>query len=75
MSEWISVKDRLPEDFERVIVRLFSESGYGELKISSVQNRNITTADNSIISIKDWADAINAQVTHWMPLPKLSIRG
>lgn len=69
MSEWVSVRDRLPEDFERVIVRLFSDNDHYELKISSVQIRNITTADNSLITIKDWAGLVNCQVTHWMPEP------
>ena len=67
MSEWISVKERLPEDFEQVIVLCeFKKS----LHISSIQFQTITTAKHQLIDIRTWEGLINPQVTHWMYLSK-----
>ena len=66
--KWISVKDRLPEDFVPVIALLGIRQ---VVEISSIQNQNITTAANEIIKIKTWQGLTNCQVTHWMPMPEL----
>ena len=61
MSEWISVKDRLPfEDFEEVIVR------YSD-----------TTVDTGCYEGNDlgWhlvqLDRVDSEITHWLPMPKV----
>lgn len=54
MSEWISVKDRLPEEKTRVLV-FVPRSG---LKI-----------DTDRIVGRIWV-RWNGRVTHWMPLPE-----
>ena len=54
MAEWISVKDRLPEDNERVI--------------TYAPNLEYPTFEISIQ--RGWASRCKAhRITHWMPLP------
>ena len=57
MQEWISVKDRLPEDQEEVLVCTRSKNGV----------RNI---DKGYMAIDRFIHRGRAEVTHWMPLPK-----
>ena len=66
--EWISVRDRLPEDYVQVIVLLGVRQ---KICISSVGHQNITEADQTINNIKTWVGEANVQVTHWMPCPKI----
>ena len=56
MAEWISVKDRLPEDQEEVLVCTRSKNGV----------RNI---DKGYMAIDRFIHRGTAEVTHWMPLP------
>ena len=56
MAEWISVKDRLPEDQEEVLVCTRSKNGA----------RNI---DKGYMAIDRFIHRGTAEVTHWMPLP------
>lgn len=57
MAEWISVKDRLPEEDQEVfIIERFEDE---PLNIISVQ-----TYDSKVL------DDIWANVTHWMPIPE-----
>lgn len=53
---WISVKDRIPNDQEEVLVCTLSKNGC----------RNI---DKGYWSIDRFIHRGSAQVTHWMPLP------
>lgn len=55
MSEWISVKDRLPNRKDKVLV--FDQ--YGNIDVSMF----------GWTSFDDF-DSIETQVTHWMPLPE-----
>lgn len=62
MSEWISVKDKLPEEFEEVLT-----FGSGEYEVLSF-------LDTKAIG-KCWEDKGGwwrpfDEVTHWMPLPE-----
>lgn len=60
MSEWISVKDRLPEAFRPVIV--CREKGKGEYVV-----------EQGCKDVKDWWKVYGTRtkkVTHWMPLPE-----
>lgn len=56
MSEWISVKDRLPEDNQRAIVYRpeMSESDVGAVSVQFGWNCKRKKTD----------------ITHWMPLPE-----
>lgn len=70
MSEWISVKDRLPEDDERVIICATIIVGDPYATHSTVR-RGIETT--KFISGKDghyFCTLANWHVTHWMPLPE-----
>ena len=58
VQEWISVKDRLPEDQEEVLVCTRSKNGI----------RNI---DKGYMAIDRFIHRGCAEVTHWMPLPHL----
>lgn len=79
MSEWISVKDRLPELKEQVLV-------YGRATMQSIRlvqpavlKKNYSYAHNPFASEFEWEgfDIIGhdgevddvVEVTHWMPLP------
>ena len=57
VQEWISVKDRLPEDQEEVLVCTRSKNGI----------RNI---DKGYMAIDRFIHRGCAEVTHWMPLPQ-----
>jgi len=64
MSEWISVKDRLPDDDENYYEAVLVYCVYGGCKECDVAYLTTT---------KNWLDEkCNAQipVTHWMPLPE-----
>ena len=56
LNEWISVKDKLPEDQVEVLVLTRSMKGM----------RNV---DKGYWSIDHFIHRGRAQVTHWMPLP------
>ena len=56
--EWISVRDRLPEDQVEVLVATRSKNGV----------RNI---DKGYLAIDHFIHRGHAEVTHWMPLPEL----
>jgi len=73
MHKWISVKDRLPEDGQQVIIFIFVENGavsergtssdYKDMKIAHHQPSNRWYSyDNGMVS--------SHAVTHWMPLPE-----
>ena len=70
MSEWISVKDRLPEEFDDVLIVTVS----GRISIAYLHSYN----KENIIDYKNWAITDSEEgntipfvrVTHWMPLPK-----
>ena len=57
ISEWISVRDRLPEDQVEVLVATRSKNGV----------RNI---DKGYLAIDHFIHRGCAEVTHWMPLPE-----
>ena len=54
---WISVRDRLPEDQVEVLVATRSKNGV----------RNI---DQGYLAIDHFLHRGRAEVTHWMPLPE-----
>ena len=63
--EWISVKDRLPELDEPVLV--FSK---GDYKLSALC-KEIPTFEETFKAFDYWEDIDELHhVTHWMPLPE-----
>ncbi len=66
MSEWISVKDRLPEINNRMSEDVLMLDEYGKMSVKSFEIVN-----NEIVV--DWGEAGTrplSDFTHWMPLPK-----
>ena len=69
MNEWISVKERLPDEGE----------GYVAAVVSGKPRRNVTL-DNAIELaeydrnegwiLEMWPEWTNANITHWQPLPE-----
>ena len=59
VQEWISVKDRLPEDDSPVLVykSRYSEA-YGNMETAYYWNQ------------RRWMGCVGETVTHWMPMPK-----
>ena len=67
MSEWISVRDRLPE--ERGFYILHSPDCTKELVfVDWWDGKHFTVADG------DWAGDTIYGVTHWMPLPSPPVK-
>lgn len=56
MSEWISVKDKLPEPYDRVLVYAPSRYDYGDFDICVMHGWQCNPDTHH-------------GVTHWMPLP------
>jgi hypothetical protein len=63
MGEWISVKDRLPEDCKKILV----VNGHGYISISSLWRK-----DGSQWTWIDSTGHFNHvnDITHWIPLPE-----
>lgn len=59
MSEWISVKDRLPQLCERVLIN--------ELSVGVISAYRETETEFRCDSM--WSESIE-RITHWMPLPE-----
>ena len=67
MSEWISVKDRLPEGEEDVLVCLTSK----ELVVGAFVETPISDDRLWMLSHgEDFYAFSSCGVTHWMPLPE-----
>lgn len=64
--DWINVKERLPDRWERVVVRFFNVK---DPIISYIDMRNFFTAAGEDISYPVWVNT-QYQVTHWCPIPK-----
>ena len=65
-NEWISVKDRPPDDDEPVLV-------YAEDGVMSVCSLVVANAFTNLKNLKVWDDNDGydvCDVTHWMPLPQ-----
>lgn len=66
MTEWISVKDRLPDFFDEVIV--YDNCGYESL-VSIAWRRSGSNGGWIWDSRMSYPEEL-VNVTHWMPLPK-----
>jgi len=73
MSEWISVKERLPEDDVSVLAVVYGFPKAGIELRGAYQFAMYVAADGWIIGeYPAWEDA---NVTHWMPLPEPPAEG
>ncbi len=61
MSEWISVKDRLPKEG----IRILTLGKYGEIK-----DRALIAFKSGIMLFIPDGLLIGKDITHWMPLPE-----
>jgi len=68
-GQWISVKDRLPDRWVRVVVRFFDKS---EVKISHIDLRSFHTASGQTISYPIWV-GVTKEVTYWCDIPAFFI--
>lgn len=59
MSEWISVKDRLPDEGEEVLTLAFDEHLGSFSMLVQVYDWDY----------ENWDDGNDDFITHWMPLP------
>lgn len=67
MSEWVSVKDRLPETDDMVLVLA---SGKPRENITLVDAFELAEYDPEGWSLETYPEWMDAKVTHWMPLPE-----
>nr|DAQ76224.1 MAG TPA: Protein of unknown function (DUF551) [Bacteriophage sp.] len=66
MPEWISVKDRLPEIYEDVLV-IASGNPRKNITLSAAYCFGYISRDGWVI--EEYPEWENAYVTHWMMLP------
>lgn len=75
MSEWISVKDRLPDKTGRYLVlknRIAPDCLGGNRTDIVILRLFVDKGFRMPTHIPDWInEEINEEVTHWMPLPEM----
>ena len=69
MSEWISVKDRLPENKESVLVSEFDDYGNNGMTKAWFGGVNWYLDDDGLRATDDHCIYLDMEVTHWQPLP------
>ena len=62
-TQWISITDRLPRPYVRVLTVLFNGDKW--LIVNSVQNTSIQQADGTQVDVIQWEEH-NIEVTHWL---------
>lgn len=67
LMEWISVKDRLPEEGELVLTITIARPDFPEYRLD--YTIIVTHSDNPYFWACRLTDECNT-VTHWMPLPE-----
>ena len=74
MSEWISVEERLPEQFEYVVAaRMYGHGIDPDMYVSFFVSDRFTVCDDALeASNYDGGACITSKIepTHWMPLPE-----
>ena len=69
-QKWISVKDRLPEKYERVVVSMWAHNDRPDPVVDHLTARGFLTATGETIYYPVWSSA-PYQVTHWLSLPEM----
>jgi hypothetical protein len=70
--EWISVKERLPEYGEQVLLQIKTWRVYWcDIKSIAIGSRLSTNSSGENWSMYGSSCSDRSSVTHWMPLPKL----
>lgn len=70
MSEWISVKDRLPQKEEAVLMAFWcEENGHGNMAVGFCREEYGHIGWFSFTDESFYTDC-DATPTHWMPLPE-----
>lgn len=71
MSEWISVKDKLPQKYDRVLVTDGKQVclHYKQSGVNFADARGHDLYCSCDLN-HDRCDFVEGQITHWMPLPK-----
>lgn len=75
--EWISVKDRLPEDSGCYLVSIYDDDG-GSIVLEAWFNANVNninlfarfTGWQLLNEFYDFTEQIRENITHWMPFPE-----
>lgn len=71
---WISVNERLPEEFQIVFVRMQGGSCDSAMYTNGVFRRdlqlNFGMKDDGY-TIISWQQMFKSNITHWMPIPEL----
>lgn len=84
MSQWISVKDKLPEQHESVFKCLWGTTKWAEgmflkasvtvlVSIETIGGEKLVTTGKLLDKkwkVDSYEYILNAKVTHWMPLPE-----
>ena len=75
VQEWISVKDRLPEDdlpqdTKRCMIRCFVYTDKGTVKACVRQRYKKKIDGQWVLCPWEWNKDVFAKPTHWMPLPQ-----
>ena len=65
MSEWISVKDRLPEAHKSVLAIVYDDIKIGWIELVSTDPGQFHWVGSGI-----YIDKGHYALTHWMPLPE-----
>lgn len=75
MTEWISVKDRLPEKNKKVLVYSEPEKGFENEILSSFGIHTAYIPTYGIYFTESLPNCgctgISGEITHWMPLPEV----
>ena len=73
-TEWISIKDKLPEFQVKVLCFAPENSEMEILKLSEIKTTSTKEGINKDLTfIKSYADEYYYVVSHWMPLPELPL--
>ena len=83
MTDWISVKDRLPKAEVAVIVLTVRDNGYKTITTAMYENGKVSKDDSTWFwweyrhfnPDEVYNNSIDDVVTHWMPMPMLPEEG
>lgn len=73
-SPWISVEDRLPEEFQIVFVHMEGGSTDSAIYTNGAFERSLQLKFGMIddgYTIISWQQKFKSNITHWMPIPQI----